>query len=60
MNNLTRFVEDGRETMRSVRANTDAIAKMPLVRGYVEDTTALLVRPTARREAVSYNTRRPI
>jgi len=54
--NVTQFVEDGRATLRSVRQGTDAIAKMPLIRSYVEDPAALLVRPASRREAVSYNT----
>ena len=56
VNNLARFVDDGRDTMRSVRSGTDALSKMPIVRSYVEETTPLLVRPTARREAMTYNT----
>jgi phospholipid/cholesterol/gamma-HCH transport system substrate-binding protein len=54
--NVQQFVEDGRATMRSVRQGTDALNKMPLIRSYVEDPTALLVRPTARREGFTYNT----
>jgi ABC-type transporter Mla subunit MlaD len=56
VNNVTQFVEDGRATLKSVRQGTDAISKMPLIRSYVEDPGAILVRPTARREAVTYNT----
>jgi phospholipid/cholesterol/gamma-HCH transport system substrate-binding protein len=50
------FVADGRETLRSVKQGTDAMQRLPLVRSYVEDATALLVRPTCRREARAYNT----
>jgi hypothetical protein len=53
---VDRFVADGRDTLRSVKQGTDAIAKLPLVRGYVEDATAILVRPTYRKEAFAFNT----
>lgn len=49
------FVADGRETLRSVRQGTDALARLPIVRSYVEDANALLVRPTHRRERMMYN-----
>jgi hypothetical protein len=48
--NVERFVQDGRDTLRSVRQGTDAVQKMPIIRGYVEDYAAILVRPTWRRE----------
>lgn len=51
---LKGFVSDGRETLRSVKQGTDALSKMPLVRGYVEDATAIMVRPTHARERVVY------
>ena len=54
--NVTQFVEDGRATMRSMQKGTDAISKLPIIRSYVEDPAALLVRPDQRREAVAYNT----
>lgn len=53
--NVRTLVADGRETLRSVRQGTDAMQKLPLVRGYVEDPVALLARPDCRREAMSYN-----
>ncbi|MFO0935989.1 MAG: MlaD family protein [Gemmataceae bacterium] len=53
---VERFVADGRDTLRSVKQGTDAIAKLPLVRGYVEDATAILVRPTCRKEEYPFNT----
>jgi phospholipid/cholesterol/gamma-HCH transport system substrate-binding protein len=56
VDNVQRFVSDGRDTLRSVKQGTDALQKLPIVRGYVEDAAALLVRPTHRREANTYNT----
>ncbi len=50
------LVADGRDTLRSVKQGTDALAKLPIVRGYVEDSAALLVRPAHRRERMAYNT----
>lgn len=56
VDNVQRFVADGRDTLRSVKQGTDAMQRLPIVRGYVEDAAALLVRPTHRREANTYNT----
>ena len=46
---LRGFVSDGRDTLKSVKQNSDAVSKMPIVRSYVEDATAILVRPTMTR-----------
>lgn len=56
VNNVQKFVSDGRDTLRSVKQSTDAVQRMPLVRSYVEDATTILVRPDWRREMISYNT----
>lgn len=48
--NLKGFVADGRDTLRSVKQGTDAIGKLPVIRSYVEDAAALLVRPAMRRD----------
>lgn len=53
---VEKFVTDGRETLRSVRQGTDAMQRLPIVRSYVEDAAAVLVRPTHRREVLTYNT----
>ena len=50
MGNLRGLVADGRDTLKSVKQGSDALGKMPLVRSYVEDATAILVRPTMTRE----------
>jgi phospholipid/cholesterol/gamma-HCH transport system substrate-binding protein len=42
---LSVFVRDGRETLRSVKQGTDALGRLPIVRGYVENSTELMVRP---------------
>lgn len=54
--NVQKFVTDGRDTLRSVKQGSDALGKLPIVRSYVEDATAVLVRPDCRREAMIYNT----
>jgi len=51
------FIQDGRETMRSVKQGTDALGKMPIVRGYVENSTELLVRPNSRRDMWAFQTK---
>jgi phospholipid/cholesterol/gamma-HCH transport system substrate-binding protein len=49
------FVSDGRDTLRSVKQGTDAVAKLPIIRSYVEDANALLVRPAHERARRVYN-----
>jgi hypothetical protein len=49
MGNLRGLVSDGRNTLQSVKKGSDALGKMPIVRSYVEDATAILVRPTMNR-----------
>lgn len=51
---VRQLVQDGRDTLKSVKQGTDAVQKLPIIRGYVEDQQALLVRPTFRRQAFSY------
>ena len=55
MANLKGFVSDGRDTLRSVKQGTDAVSRLPIIRGYVEDATAILVRPAHQRERTVYN-----
>lgn len=52
---VDKFVQDGRDALRSVRQGTDAVQKMPLIRGYVTDAAALLVRPDLKRDAMTFN-----
>jgi len=56
MANLKGFVSDGRETLRSVKQSTDAVAKMPLIRSYVSDSNGMLVKPTHHKQRMAYNT----
>jgi outer membrane protein OmpA-like peptidoglycan-associated protein len=53
---VDQFVTDGRETLRSVKQGTDAIQRMPIIRGYVEDHAAMMVRPTWHRDELTYKT----
>lgn len=53
--NVRGLVQDGRETIQSVKQNSDAVARMPIVRNYVENANAMLVRPECRQESMTYN-----
>lgn len=53
--NVRGLMQDSREAVQSVRQNSDAVSRLPIVRNYVENATTLLVRPDCRREAMSYN-----
>ena len=46
---LLELLQQGHDTMRTIQQDAEAIKKLPLVRGYVEDATALLVRPDCER-----------
>jgi ABC-type transporter Mla subunit MlaD len=45
-----RLMERSQETAQSLKQDADAIKRLPLVRSYVEDRTALLVRPAQGRQ----------
>lgn len=57
MGNLRGLVSDGRDTLKSVKQGSDALAKLPIVRSYVEDAVGLLVRPTMSRQRWTYETK---
>lgn len=46
---LLALLKQGTETMTSVQRDADAIKKVPVIRGYVEDAEELLVRPQRER-----------
>jgi len=50
------FVRDGQDTLRSIKSGTDAFQRMPVIRSYVENSTALLVRPGHQRERLMFRT----
>lgn len=54
---LRGFIQDGRDTLRSVKQGTDAIGKMPLIRNYVENSVELLVRPNHKRDMWAFNSK---
>ncbi|VTS03186.1 ABC-type transport system involved in resistance to organic solvents, periplasmic component OS=Singulisphaera acidiphila (strain ATCC BAA-1392 / DSM 18658 / VKM B-2454 / MOB10) GN=Sinac_1321 PE=4 SV=1: MCE: OmpA [Gemmata massiliana] len=55
--NLRGFVADGRDTLKSVKQGSDALSRLPIVRNYVEDSVALLVRPTMSRTQMVYQSK---
>lgn len=46
---LLTLLQQSSETMRTIQEDAEAIKRLPLVRGYVEDAGALLVRPGCER-----------
>jgi phospholipid/cholesterol/gamma-HCH transport system substrate-binding protein len=54
--NVRDLVKDGRSAIGSVRQNSEAVAKLPIVRNYVESPASLMVRPDLRRESINYST----
>ena len=51
---LKTLVKNGHETVDSLRQNSDAIKAMPLVRGYVQDPVAILIRPDCDRSRQNF------
>jgi phospholipid/cholesterol/gamma-HCH transport system substrate-binding protein len=47
---LLAALQQGRDTLASFQQDADALKRLPLLRGYVEDTDALLVRPSHDRK----------
>jgi ABC-type transporter Mla subunit MlaD len=45
-----RLMERSQDTAQSLKQDADAIKRLPLVRSYVEDRTAMLVRPAQGRQ----------
>jgi len=50
MNSVRSFISAGEEAIRTLQQDAEAIKKMPLVRGYVEDPVAILVKPDCDRQ----------
>jgi phospholipid/cholesterol/gamma-HCH transport system substrate-binding protein len=46
---LVGFLQQGQETLRSIQRDADAVGRLPVVGRYVEDPTAILVRPDCER-----------
>jgi phospholipid/cholesterol/gamma-HCH transport system substrate-binding protein len=44
LRNSNEAIEQGKETMTSIQRSADALNKMPVIRGYVQDTNSLLLR----------------
>ncbi len=54
MDGLKQMVRNGNEAATSVKQDADAIKSLPIIRGYVEDHAALLVRANCKKERVVY------
>ncbi|QEL14352.1 MlaD family protein [Limnoglobus roseus] len=53
--NVRGLMQDSRDAIVSVRQNSEAVSRLPIVRGYVENVNTILVRPDCRREVMAYN-----
>jgi ABC-type transporter Mla subunit MlaD len=51
VDNVERFVKDGRETLQATRNTVEGVNQSWVGRQFVEDATKILVRPDCRREA---------
>jgi phospholipid/cholesterol/gamma-HCH transport system substrate-binding protein len=52
---LVSALQKSQETMVSIQQDADAIRRMPVIRGYIEDPMAMLVRPDCERYCQCYN-----
>lgn len=51
---LRTFVRTGQEAVTAIKQDAEAVKSLPIIRSYVEDTTALLVRPDCVKDRVIY------
>lgn len=52
MDGLKTFVRQGQEAVTALKQDAEAIKAMPIVRSYVEDANAILVRPDCERDRI--------
>lgn len=52
---LKTFVRSGQEAVSAIKQDAEAIKSMPIVRSYVEDNVAILVRPDCEKDRVIYS-----
>jgi phospholipid/cholesterol/gamma-HCH transport system substrate-binding protein len=53
--NVEKALQDGRETARAAKNTLEGVNQSWIGRRFLEDQTALLVRPRHRKEAITYN-----
>ena len=51
---MKQFVRSGQEAVTAIKQDAEAVKSLPIVRSYVEDTVAILVRPDCEKERVVY------
>jgi phospholipid/cholesterol/gamma-HCH transport system substrate-binding protein len=52
--NVVALLQQSRETMCALQQDADALKRLPVVRSYIEDPHALLIRPDCRRNRRSF------
>lgn len=48
------FVRSGQEAVTAIKQDAEAVKALPIVRSYVEDTVAVMVRPDCEKDRVVY------
>jgi phospholipid/cholesterol/gamma-HCH transport system substrate-binding protein len=54
LDGLKTFVRNGQEAVTAIRQDAEAVKSMPIIRSYVEDHVASLVRPDCERDRLVY------
>jgi phospholipid/cholesterol/gamma-HCH transport system substrate-binding protein len=54
LDGMKTFARNGQEAVTAIRQDAEAVKAMPIVRSYVEDHVATLVRPGSERDRVVY------
>jgi phospholipid/cholesterol/gamma-HCH transport system substrate-binding protein len=54
LDGMKTFVRSGQEAVTAIKQDAEAVKALPIVRSYVEDNVALLVRPDCEKDRVVY------
>ena len=55
LDGMKTFARSGQEAVSAIKQDAEAVKALPIVRSYVEDSTALLVRPECEKDRVVYS-----
>jgi outer membrane protein OmpA-like peptidoglycan-associated protein len=54
LDGMKTFVRNGQEAVTAIKQDAEAVKSLPIVRSYVEDSVATLVRPDCEKDRVIY------
>jgi len=55
LDGMKTFARNGQEAVTAIKQDAEAVKALPIVRSYVEDSTAILVRPDCEKDRVVYS-----